>query len=59
MIIFVFIKDPEIAFEIIEQHLHKMRLNTERQRKLIEDLEKEIEERLSQTQGNSTDAAIS
>lgn len=59
MIIFVFIKDPEIDPEIVGQQLHKMRLSTEKQRKFIKDFEKERVERLSQTQGNSTDAAIS
>lgn len=55
MIIFVFIKDPEIAPEIVGQQLHKMPFSTERQRKFIE----KREEWSSQIQSNSTDAALS
>lgn len=40
MIIFVFIKDPEIDPEIVGQQLHKMRLSTEKQRKSLKILKK-------------------
>lgn len=55
MIIFVFIKDPEIDPDIVGQQLHKMSFSTERQREFIE----RNEELLRQIQGNSTDAALS
>lgn len=58
MITFVFIKDPEIEPEMVEQQLRKIRLSTEKHTIFIEDLEKESVKRWSQTQGNSTDAAL-
>lgn len=58
MIIFVFIKDPEIDPEIVGQQLRSLRLSQKRQRTFLEDREKERRERLIEIQGNSTDAAI-
>lgn len=58
MIIFVFIKDPEIDPEIVGQQLRSLRLSQKRQRTFLEDREKESRERLIKLQGNSTDAAI-
>lgn len=52
MIIFVFIKVADID-PVLFTPLYKRRIQS------IEDLEKERGERRSQTQGNSTDAAIS
>lgn len=54
----VFAKDPEIDPEIVEQ-LRKLRLSQKWNRKVSEDLAKERAKRWSQSQGNSTDAAIS